>query len=441
MTETQRYEERKTAVHLLRSGHSIVEVAQELGRSEGWVHKWYQRYQQEGWAGLHSRSRAPHHRPNRLPNSIHQAVREARSELEAEAAERKGLSYIGPGAVQARLVQKKRDPIPSTASISRILQEAGMTRPRTEQAEPKVKYPHLEPDQPHTLCQVDIVPHFLKGGQAIACFNALDVVSRYPSGQAYQRRRSEEAARFLLHVWQEIGLPHYTQVDNEGCFSGGFTHPGVLGRVVRLALSVGTELVFSPVNHPQSNGSVERFHQDYNQYVWRETDLQDQAEVQAQTDAFLDLYRHSHHHSALDGASPVEVHFQTCPHLLPSTVQFSPDKLPLTSGRVHFMRRVGPDRTISLLNLSWSVPEIKPDQGVWATLELHPSGATVQIYDNAPDATERTCLISHPFPLKETVHPLQLQIFPPVSSDLLADLISGDLFSLDHSLNPFFTMS
>jgi len=58
-------------------------------------------------------------------------------------------------------------------------------------------------------------------------------------------------------------VPDYTQLDNEGCFSGGFTHPGVLGKVLRLWLMVGTELVFSPLRHPESNGCVERFHQDY----------------------------------------------------------------------------------------------------------------------------------------------------------------------------------
>lgn len=86
----------------------------------------------------------------------------------------------------------------------------------------------------------------------MACFNAIDVVSRYPTGNAYEQRRSQAAATFLIQVWQAIGIPHYTQVDNEGCFNGGATHPYVLGRVVRLALQVGTELLFSPVYHPRS---------------------------------------------------------------------------------------------------------------------------------------------------------------------------------------------
>jgi len=96
-----------------------------------------------------------------------------------------------------------------------------------------------------------------------------------------------------------MGIPQYTQVDNEGCFSGGFTHPRVLGKVVRLALYVGTELVFSPIGHPESNGSVERFHQDYNQHVWKETALKHRADVQAQAQPFFIAYRHSRHSTAL----------------------------------------------------------------------------------------------------------------------------------------------
>lgn len=440
MTETERYEQRKAAIHLLRGGMSASGVAQELNRSVSWVHKWRKRHEQEGWAGLHSRSRAPKHSPNRIPASVRQRIREARSELEAEAAERKGLRYIGAPAVQERLKKKGVCLVPSTASIERVLRDADMTRPHHSQAEEKVIYPRLHPTQPQQLYQVDIVPHFLKGGQAIACFNSIDVVSRYPTGQAYERRRSEEAAQFLIRVWQEMGIPRYTQMDNEGCFSGGFTHPGVLGKVVRLALYVGAELVFSPVRHPKSNGSVERFHQDYDQHVWDDTDLGDRSEVQSQAESFFTAYRHSRHHRALRGASPTEIHHRTTPRKLSAGFRPPTQKLPLTAGRVHFMRRVCPDKTVSVLNLTWSVPDAEPNQGVWVTLELNTSDAILRIYDEAPDARQRTCLAEYPFPLKEPVQPLQAEFLPQPTNNLLADLITGAAFRLDRVLTLFSTM-
>ena len=146
---------------------------------------------------------------------------------------------------------------------------------------------------------MDIFPQYLQGGQRVACFNALDVVSRYPTGKALAQRRSQDAADFLLHVWQELGIADYTQVDNEGCFSDGATHPYVLGKVVRLALAIGTELVFSPVNHPESNGYVERFHQDYSRHVWQDTYLADLKAVQTQAEHFFQQYRQRQDHSML----------------------------------------------------------------------------------------------------------------------------------------------
>jgi hypothetical protein len=157
------------------------------------------------------------------------------------------------------LKDKGIKPLPSRASIERVLNEFEMTRPKQKAAKAAIHYPLLKPTQPHQLCQVDIVPHFLSGGERVACFNGIDVVSRYPTGQPFHQRRSQDAAEFLVHPWQEIGLARYTQVDNEGCFSGGATHKNVLGKVVRLALSVGTELVFSPFYEPQCNGICERF--------------------------------------------------------------------------------------------------------------------------------------------------------------------------------------
>jgi transposase InsO family protein len=430
MTEDELYQQRKTAVHMIRSGIPAVEIAQQLERSVSWVYKCRARFEAEGWDGLRSRSRAPKHCPTKLLDEVRQSICQARSELEAEAAQGTGLRYIGSGAVRERLEAKGVQPLPSTASIERVLHDAGMTRPRCAPEEEEVAYPRLHPTEPGQLCQVDIVPHFFKGGKSAACFNAIDVISRFPAGQAYDRRRSVDAQAFLIHVWQTIGIPQYTQVDNEACFSGGFTHPGVLGKVLRLALYVGTELVFSPVRHPQSNGSVERFHQDYDKHVWEHTDLRDVDDVQDHADRFFADYRQSRHHRALGGRSPAEVHAASDRDTLSLTFALPEGRLPLTEGRVHFMRRVSEERTISVLNLTWAVPEAEPDTGVWATLEFLTSGATLTVYDQAPDVQERRCLAKYAFPIKEQVRPLrdEFQTSPP--SGLWKDLFATAIYGL-----------
>ncbi len=394
---------REKAIHLLRSGSNVQEVAQLCGRSERWVYKWQARYEADGWAGLESQSRAPKKHGRKLTKAMRRTILRTRSELEAEAASGQGLKYIGARAIRTRLKKKRLRWIPSCPTIERILSQAGMTRPQ----EPRitVKYPHLKPNRPHELVQVDIVPHFLTGGMRMNCFNAIDIVSRYPTGEAYSQRRAVDAANFLIHVWQDIGIPTYTQVDNEGCFSGGTTHPYVLGTVARLALFVGTELLFSPVYHPKSNGYVERFHQDYNLHVWKDTYLQDLKQVRQESRRFFARYRQSEHHSKLNERSPAEVHGSVPGQKLSLDFEMDQKKLPLYAGRLHFLRRVQADKTVSVLNVSWPVQSVLPDQGVWVTLNLTPQDANLSIYDKAPDVATRICLDSHPFPLVENVLP------------------------------------
>jgi transposase InsO family protein len=395
--------ERKLAVMQLRQGKTVAEVAKSLNRHPNWVRKWQKRFKNEGWSGLKDRSRAPK-KPNRqLLPKIQSAICQTRLELEAEAELGEGLKYIGGRAVRTRLKTKRIKPLPSVSHIERTLREAGLTKPRTKSVEPEIIYPHLKPDTPYQLCQVDIVPHFLQGGQRVSCFNAIDVVSRYPTGQPFAQRRSQDAAKFLVHIWQEIGIPRYTQVDNEGCFSGGFTHPYVLGKVVRLALEVGTELVFSPVRHPQSNGFVERFHQDYDRHVWEDTYLSNLADVNKQASRFFQLYRQRQDHRQLQGKSPDELHMLTSSQKLAADFTLSLEKRSLRVGRVHFMRRVNPDNAVRVLNANWTVPHFEANKGVWVTVEFQVTGATLSIFDAAPDATNRHCLAEYPFPLNEPV--------------------------------------
>ena len=393
--------QREQAIHLLRAGLKTKEVATKLGRSPQWVRKCWRRFQAEGWAGLVGRSRAPHCHGKRMPENVLRAVKKARSELEAEAKGGTGLKYIGARAIRTRLKEWHIKPLPSIRTIERILHQAQLTHPR--QPQPEIVYPHLQAKEPLELCQVDHVPRYLRGGQKVYCFNAIDVVSRYPTGQAKGDRRAATAAAFLLHVWQTVGIPTYTQVDNEACFIGGFTHPYVLGLCVRLALMVGTELVFSPVRHPKSNGYVERFHQDYQKHVWEDTYLANLTATQKKADHFFALYRHSQHHSGLNEQTPDEIHNLADQRLLSSDFTKPPGKLPLYAGRVHFMRRVDPDSTVSVLNAKWTIP--KPDftKGVWVTLDIQPEGAHLFIYDQAPDAEKRALLAGHSFPISEPV--------------------------------------
>jgi hypothetical protein len=48
-----------------------------------------------------------------------------------------------------------------------------------------------------------------------------------------------------------------------------------------------------------------------------------------------------------------------------------PSVLPITAGRVHFIRQVAPDGTIALLNETWHVSRRLAGKYVWATITTH----------------------------------------------------------------------
>lgn len=405
MCEQADYQDRKSLIHLLNSGEKPRKAASELERSPSWVYKWKKRFEVGGWTGLQSHSRAPQRVPGRTSAELYQEILRMRSELEAEAENKDKLGYIGADAIYGRLRTQGIATLPAVSTIERLLRQAGKTKPHQPLGKKEVAYPHLQPTAPHQLTQVDIVPHYLTGGESIACFNSIDVSSRYPAGKQYVHKRSEEALDFVLHTWRELGISDYFQMDNESCFSGGYKHPGVIGKVVRLALYVGVQPVFSPYYHPESNAFVERIHQDYSDFVWEKEQLHDLGAVCQRSTLFFPNYRSSHHHSALHGRSPSEIHHALPVRQLP--VDFSmPNPLPITTGQVHFLRAVDEKRNLLILNQAWSAGLGVPDQGVWATLALRPSDAILRIYDAAPDTPKRRCLAEHPFPLKEPVVPL-----------------------------------
>ncbi|NCP90846.1 MAG: IS630 family transposase [Flavobacteriales bacterium] len=131
------YEQRKAAIHLLRSGLSKPEVASRLHRSREWVYKWWSRYNKnKGFTDLRNHSSAPKHIPGKISEEIRREIKIARSELEAEKAEGKTKVHIGVESVRERLKIKGVKKIPSEKSIERILKDSGMSQKHRSEDKP-----------------------------------------------------------------------------------------------------------------------------------------------------------------------------------------------------------------------------------------------------------------------------------------------------------------
>ena len=58
-----------------------------------------------------------------------------------------------------------------------------------------------------------------------------------------------------------------------------------------------------------------------------------------------------------------------------------------------------------VLNDEWAVPHTDTEKGVWVTIEFLTTGATLRIFDVAPDRPDRRCLVSYPIPIDEPILP------------------------------------
>jgi len=125
---------REVLVGRLEAGQKLSEVAQAMGISETTARKWWRRYQTEGLAGLQNRSS----RPRRSPRAL---AAQCRERIVALRLERKTGRWI---ARQAQV---------STASVSRVLRRARLSRWR--EIEPQPPAQRYEMDQPGELIHLD----------------------------------------------------------------------------------------------------------------------------------------------------------------------------------------------------------------------------------------------------------------------------------------------
>ena len=96
-------------VQRVMSGRPVAHVAAELGVSRATGYKWWRRWQQEGMAGLHSRSSRPHASPTRTPDDVEQRVLTLRRERRLGPARIAGILGLAPSTVH-RILTRHRMP-------------------------------------------------------------------------------------------------------------------------------------------------------------------------------------------------------------------------------------------------------------------------------------------------------------------------------------------
>lgn len=400
-THTSEQELRREAIRRHVSGESRKEICADLQRSTRWFDKWWAAYQDDPRIDFAAQSRAPHHSPTRMPASVTRAVVASRKILEAATTPETRYGLIGASAIQKRLEDLDLQ-VPSASTIQRILRAHHLTHP-IGAGNDAAYYPWLDAWIVNAIQATDIITKHIRGGLAIENFHTMDHYSHAVAMHPYATKSAALTREHLIATWSKLGLPQIHQFDNEASFSGGHTHPRVIGQVVRLCLFCGIEPFFTPFYDAKRNYQIETFHGLWVKAFWSRYEFHNLADVQTELPLFERWYHHHYRPPTLNGRTPTQMrHGASVVRLTRELQRFIPaGRLPITAGRIHLMRKVQPTGEIELLNETWLIGEKWIGEYVRATINTGEQALT--IWHKANQTSEWRLLKTRQFRLSEPV--------------------------------------
>ena len=283
----------------LREGRSVAELAAQHGIHRSWLYRLLQRYRAEGETGLVRRSRRAHAQPRAVPTEVIEQIVALRTELSAA-----GLD-AGAVTIHWHLVERT-GAAPSVSSIWRILRRRGLVIPEPRKR-PRSSLIRFAAELPNECWQSDMTHWTLAGGRPVEVVNLIDDHSRFClASVALPVTTAVDVGRIFQDARLRYGAPASVLTDN-GCIYTA-THRG--GKVVlQTELDrLGIRHKHARPYHPQTCGKVERFHQTMKRFLAKQPPAASIALLQAQLDAFVQLYNDRRPHRSLGRLTPRSVY-------------------------------------------------------------------------------------------------------------------------------------
>lgn len=365
MDEQQEFRRRRQAIRLWLKGVKAKHILEQVERSRFWLSKWQTRFTQNGVAGLHSHSRRPQHMPSACPPRIVRLIIQTRRRLI-----KRPVGLMGARSIRRELRHVLGVQAPSLATINRVLQAHGLTA-RAPTARPAY-CPKPLTTLEGTLQALDWTCRYLEAGPKVYAFHTLNLRTRACAQTIAADKSTPTVIQHCLNTWKTLGIPQFLQLDNDAAFCGGYKAPRVFGQFVRLCLYLGIELIFLPVAEPERNGEVEEVNGLWGHAFWERRRFASRGRVRQASPTFVQWYMTEYAPPHLNGLTPQQAQRRERRHWLTAAqIAHLPETLPITAGRIHFVRKVQADGTVTVLNETWKVGKRLAGQYVWATLITH----------------------------------------------------------------------
>jgi putative transposase len=367
------------------------EICRRLARSRSWLKKWIKRFNLYGWAGVTSESRAPKTHPYAIDAQTADEIVRTRRWLE-----RRTIGLVGGKYIRREMERDETlEHLPSRATVYRVLSERGLTG--DDDTSKEVYFPQPHGTEEYVLRQTDWTEKYLEGGTKVYAFHSIDLNNHAMWQTIARDKNGATVQRHMLEACKTRGIPAGWQMDNDAAFCGGYKVPRVFGACVRLCLYLGSEPIFIPVREPRRNGTVERLNGLWAQAFWDRHHFESFAQVERAQPQFVEWYSQDY----LD--HPI-LPTRRGSLLTDRDIARMPSQLPITAGRVHFIRQVQPDGSITLLNETWHITRRLAGEYVWATIVVHEHRLVIY---HKPDANQTAHQVKeYHYAIHESVVPL-----------------------------------
>jgi putative transposase len=330
---------------------SKAEICRRLHCTRRWLDRWLDRYNPDDvTASLADRKAGPKQPYSPWSAAIHQqavAMRALRN-----ARERWPYALVGAEAIRYEFVALKNPEVPPSRTLHRWFVAAELVAHATTPAPPAPRkpIPFAQVQTVNEIQQLDLKgPLYLRGDSQKYYLAVLrDRYSRRGALGGLTSRDAQGIVDFVVASWTWLGVPTYLQLDNALEFRGSNRYPRSFGRLVRVALDLGVEIIFNPPSEPWRNGGVEQ-HNGFLDKRLLEIELADFAALQAEAHKCQDACNQTHRLTVLAGLTPDEAVAQTARQLLaPTYAKHQARTLPQDKGFVSFIRLIRKSGRITL---------------------------------------------------------------------------------------------
>jgi Integrase core domain/leucine-zipper of insertion element IS481 len=273
-------------------------VCRELGVSPKTFYKYLGRFRADGLEGFFPRSRAPKSSPTLTSGAVEDAIVLARKELD----DRGECGDNGPISIRWRLQDQGIHPVPSRATIARVLSRRGLVVASPRKRPTSSRSRRFEMKSPNDMWHLDGFDYRLSTGATVTVVQIGDDCSRLDLADL--AAPSENAADVWTLTQTAIGrygLPRRVLTDNGSAVNGhrrGFTT--ALENRLR---ALGVTPISTSNSHPQTNGKNERGHSTLQRWLHRQPQADDLPQLQSLLNTYRPWYNNRRHQS-LRGLTP-----------------------------------------------------------------------------------------------------------------------------------------